>query len=65
VHLLEESCGSTEEFLRAYASVKPRARDKKDHSKTAAKTEAVLNPQGAAKSKLRSRIEKRSVKSVE
>jgi U3 small nucleolar RNA-associated protein 20 len=67
LQLLEESCGSTEEFLRAYASVKTRARDKKDQRKTAAKTEAVLDPQGAAKRKVekQDREKKRQKRRVE
>jgi U3 small nucleolar RNA-associated protein 20 len=51
LQLLEESCGSTEEFLRAYAVVKTRARDKKDQRKTAEKAEAVRDPQAATKRK--------------
>ena len=49
LQLLEENCGATSEFLRAYAAVKTRATEKKQQRKIAAKTEAVLDPQAAAK----------------
>ena len=49
LQLLEESCSSSTEFLRAYANVKTRAREKKEQRKLEAKTEAVRDPQAAAK----------------
>jgi U3 small nucleolar RNA-associated protein 20 len=62
LQLLEESCTASEDFLRAYAKVKTRARDKKEQRKIDAKTEAVLDPQEAAKRKVQKQLREKSRK---
>jgi U3 small nucleolar RNA-associated protein 20 len=44
---LEDICSSPDDFLKAYASVKRRAREKKMKRKSEEKAEAVKNPQAA------------------
>ena len=51
LQLLEERSSSSTEFLRAYANVKSRAREKKEQRKLESKSEAVRDPQAAAKQK--------------
>lgn len=52
LHLLEERCVPHEVFLKAYAKVKIRARDKKEQRKADAKAETVVNPKNAAKHRI-------------
>ena len=49
LHLLEEKSDPPDEFLRAYAAVKTRARERKEQRKLLIKSEAVRDPQAAAK----------------
>ncbi|KAG7361182.1 DRIM down-regulated in metastasis family protein [Nitzschia inconspicua] len=56
MRLLEESCSSPEEFLTAYASVKRRARDKKDKRKSEEKAQAVLDPKAFAERKIQKQV---------
>jgi U3 small nucleolar RNA-associated protein 20 len=50
LHLLEEHCDN--EFLNAYAAVKKRAQERKEKRKSAIQTEAVTDPQQAAKRRI-------------
>ena len=52
LQLLEDSCG-TDSFLEAYASVKVRAREKREQRKQQLATEAVQDPQAAATRKIK------------
>ena len=52
LHLLEEHCDSQDTFLQAYAAVKTRARDKKDRRKLEVKTQAIVDPENAAKRRI-------------
>lgn len=49
LRLLEEKCDSPDAFLRAYATVKTRARERKENRKLELKSEAVRDPAAAAK----------------
>ena len=49
LRLLEDKCDSQEDFLSAYAAVKTRAREKKDQRKLEIESEAIRDPQAAAK----------------
>lgn len=53
LQLFEETCSSPEIFLKAYATVKSRARDKKEQRKAEAKAEAVNDPMAAAQRKIK------------
>lgn len=53
LQLVEESCDSPEDFLKAYAAVKTRARDKKERRKAEEKAEAVNDPMAAAQRKMK------------
>lgn len=48
LHLLEEHCQEQDYFLQSYAAVKKRARDKKDRRVNEKKTQAIVDPEGAA-----------------
>ena len=48
LYLLEERCPSQEVFLKAYAAVKTRARDKREKRKLVIRTEAVVDQSNAA-----------------
>jgi U3 small nucleolar RNA-associated protein 20 len=52
LQLLEESCSSPEEFLKAYAVVKSRFRDRKTQRKSEVKAEAVSDPRASALRKM-------------
>jgi hypothetical protein len=52
LQLLEETSSTPEVFLKAYASVKTRARDKKEQRKVESKAEAVNDPMAAAQRKI-------------
>lgn len=52
MHLLEEHCDSHDTFLGSYAAVKTKARDKKDRRKLEVKTEAIVDPEAAAKRRI-------------
>ena len=52
LQLLEETCETPEDFLKAYANVKTRARDKKEQRKAQEKAEAVNDPMAAAQRKI-------------
>lgn len=69
LHLLEETCGDEhhEDFMKAYAAVKMRAREKKEKRRLESKTEAVLDPQNAAKERIlkQDREKKRRKRRVE
>lgn len=52
LQVLEETAPSSEDFLKALASVKKKARDKKDHRKLEIKLEAANDPQAAAQRKI-------------
>lgn len=56
LRLLEESCESPDEFLNAYASVKRRARDKKEKRKSEEKSKAMLDPQAFAEEKIQKQV---------
>ena len=49
LRLLEDACEAQEDFLPAYAAVKTRAREKKEQRKLEISSEAVRDPQAAAK----------------
>jgi U3 small nucleolar RNA-associated protein 20 len=49
LQLLEEKCDPPDEFLRAYAVVKNRAREKKESRKILIRAQAIRDPQAAAK----------------
>jgi U3 small nucleolar RNA-associated protein 20 len=53
LQLLEDTSASPEGFLKAYATIKTRARDKKAHRKLEAKLEAVNDPKAAAQRKIK------------
>ena len=67
LHLLEELCENQEGFLKAYAAVKTRAREKKEKRKLESRTEAVVDPQNAAKQRIQKqeREKKRRKRRVE
>jgi hypothetical protein len=52
MHILEEHCDSQDTFLGSYAAVKTKARDKKDRRKLEEKTQAIVDPEGAAKRRI-------------
>jgi U3 small nucleolar RNA-associated protein 20 len=52
LQLLEETSSTPEVFLKAYAAVKTRARDKKEQRKVESKAEAVNDPMAAAQRKI-------------
>mmetsp|Transcript_37991 Transcript_37991/g.57831 ORF Transcript_37991/g.57831 Transcript_37991/m.57831 type:complete len:124 (+) Transcript_37991:2747-3118(+) len=66
MQILEDRCG-TDEFLKAYATVKTKAREKRDTRKREAAAEAVHDPQAAAMRKLQKhdRERKRKKRRVE
>jgi len=49
LRLLEDKCAAPEVFLRAFAAVKTKAREKKEQRKMEISSEAVRDPQAAAK----------------
>ncbi len=61
LQLIEEGSGSSD-FLQAYATVKTRARDKKEQRKTEIKAEAVQDPMGAALKKSKKHQQERQRK---
>lgn len=60
LHLLEEKCEPPEEFVRAYAAVKARAREKKEARKMLEKSEAIRDPQTAAKRRQEKQVKQKN-----
>jgi ribosomal protein S8 len=53
LQLLEDTAASPEGFLKAYGTIKTRARDKKAHRKLETKLEQVNDPKAAAQRKIK------------
>lgn len=61
MQLLEDKCG-TEKFISVYSSVKTRAKEKREHRKREAASEAIRNPEIAAKRKIKKQERERERK---
>ena len=53
LQVIEETCNGEKDFLRTFAAIKSKARDKRDHRKQEVSTQAITNPSAASEIKIK------------